>query len=77
MYRVILLHFSGSVSEQFELVGMRPHMLTFEKPPLFHDMVARIWAVMNVGCDPRLHGRYDMGENRPIYLMLPLGSEDE
>jgi hypothetical protein len=56
---------------------MRPHMLTFEKPPSFHDMVARIWAVMNVGCDLRLHGRYDMGENRPIYLMLPLGSEDE
>jgi hypothetical protein len=34
-------------------------------------------AVMNVGCDVRLHGRYDMGGNRPIYVMLLLGSEDE
>jgi hypothetical protein len=32
---------------------------------------------MNIGCDLRLHGRYDMGGNRPIYVMLPLGSEDE
>jgi hypothetical protein len=32
---------------------------------------------MNVGCELRLHGRYDMGGNRPIYVMLPLGSEDE
>jgi hypothetical protein len=31
---------------------------------------------MNVGCDMRLHGRYDMGGNRPIYVMLPLRSED-
>jgi hypothetical protein len=32
---------------------------------------------MNVGCDLRLHGRYDMGGNRLIYVMLPLGYEDE
>jgi hypothetical protein len=32
---------------------------------------------MNVGCDVQLHGRYDMGGNRPIYMMLPLGSENE
>jgi hypothetical protein len=32
---------------------------------------------MNVGYDVRLHGRYDMGGNRPIYVMLPLRSEDE
>jgi hypothetical protein len=32
---------------------------------------------MNVRCDVRLNGRYDMGGNRPIYVMLPLGSEDE
>jgi hypothetical protein len=32
---------------------------------------------MNVGCDVRLYGRYDMGDNRLIYVMLPLGSEDE
>jgi hypothetical protein len=25
------LHLGGSVSEQFELDGMRPHVLTFEK----------------------------------------------
>jgi hypothetical protein len=31
---------------------------------------------MNVGCDMRLHKRYDMGGNRPIYVILPLGSED-
>jgi hypothetical protein len=32
---------------------------------------------MNVGCDLYLHERYDMGGNRPIYMMLPLGSKDE
>jgi hypothetical protein len=77
MDRVILLYFGGLVNEQFELVGMRQHVLTFEKLPSFNDLVARIRAVMNVGCDVRLHGRYDMGDNRPIYVMLPLGSEDE
>jgi hypothetical protein len=56
------LHFGGSVSEQFELVGMRPHMLMFENPSSFNELVARVRAVMNVGCDIRLHGRYDMGE---------------
>jgi hypothetical protein len=58
---VILLHFGGSVSEQFELVGMRPHVLTFKKPPSFNELVARVRAVMNVRCDLRLHRRYDMG----------------
>jgi hypothetical protein len=29
MDRVILLHFSGSVTEQFELVGMRRQVLIF------------------------------------------------
>jgi hypothetical protein len=74
---VILLHFGGSFSEQFELVGIRLHMLTFEKPPSFNELVARVRVVINVGCDLRLHRRYDMGGNRPIYVMLPLGSEDE
>jgi hypothetical protein len=32
---------------------------------------------MNVGCDVHLYGRYDMGGNRPIYVMLLLWSEDE
>jgi hypothetical protein len=74
---VILLHFGGSVSEQFELVGMRPHVLTFKKPPSFNELVARVRAVMNVRCDLRLHRRYDMGGNKLIYMMLPLASEDE
>jgi hypothetical protein len=66
MDHVILLHFGGSVNEQFELVGMRPHVLTFENPPSFNDLVTRIRTVMNIGCDVRLHGRYNMGGNRPI-----------
>jgi hypothetical protein len=61
MDRVILLHFGGSVSEQFELVDMRPHVLTFEKPPSFNKLVARVRAVMNIECDLHLHGRCDMG----------------
>jgi hypothetical protein len=74
---VILLHFSGSVIEQFDLVNMRRQVLTFQNRPSFNDLVARVRTVMNVGCDVRLHGRYNMGGNRPIYVMLPLGSEDE
>jgi hypothetical protein len=77
MDHVILLHFGGSVNEQFELVGMRPHVLTFEKPPSFNDLVTRVRTVMNIGCDVRLHGRYDMGGNRAIYVMLLLGTGDE
>jgi hypothetical protein len=56
---------------------MRPHVLTFEKPPLFNEFVARVRAVMNVGCDVYLHRGYNMMGNRPIYVMLPLGFEDE
>jgi hypothetical protein len=77
MDRAILLYFGGSVNEQFELVGMRSHMLTFEKPPLFNVLVARVRIVMNVGWHLLLHGRYNMGGNRPIYVMLPLGSKDK
>jgi hypothetical protein len=77
MDRVILLQFGGSVNEQFELVGMRPHMRTFENLPSFNELVARVRAVMNTRCDLRFHGRYDMGGNRAIYMMLPLGFEDE
>jgi hypothetical protein len=40
---------------------MRPHVLTFEKPSSFNELIARVKVVMNVGCDLRLHGRYDMG----------------
>jgi hypothetical protein len=61
MDRIILLQFSGSVNEQFELVGMSPHVLTFENPPSFNGLVARVRAVMNTGCDLRLYGRCDMG----------------
>jgi hypothetical protein len=77
MDRVILLHFGGSVIEQLELVGMRRQVLMFQNRPSFNDLVARVTTVINVGCDVRLHGRYDMGGNRPIYVMLPLRSEDE
>jgi hypothetical protein len=77
MGRVILLHFSESVTEQFELVGMRRQVLTFQNWPSFNDLVARVRAVINVACDVHLHGRYDMGGNRPIYVMLPLRSKDE
>jgi hypothetical protein len=56
---------------------MRPHVLTFEKPPSFNDLVARARTVMNIRYDVRLHGRYDMGGNKSIYVMLLLGSEDE
>jgi hypothetical protein len=77
MNHVILLHFCGSVTEQIELVGIRREVLTFLNRPSFNDLVARVRAVMNVGCDVRLNERYDMGGNRPIYVMLPLESEDE
>jgi hypothetical protein len=76
MDHVILLHCGGSVSDQFELVSMRTHVLTFENPHSFNELVARA-AVMNVGYDLKLHRRYDMGGNRLIYVMLPLGSKDE
>jgi hypothetical protein len=56
---------------------MKPHVLTFEKPPSFNELVARVKTVMNVGCDLRLHGSYDMGGNRPIYVMISLGFKDE
>jgi hypothetical protein len=72
MDRVIILHFGGSVIEQFELVGMRRQLFTFHIRPSFNDLVARVRTVMNVGCDVRLHGRYNMGGSRPIYVMLPL-----
>jgi hypothetical protein len=77
MDHVILLHFGGLVNKQFELVGLRPHILTFEKPSSFNELVARVRTVMNIGYELRLYRRYDMGGNRPIYVMLPLGSEDE
>jgi hypothetical protein len=77
MDRVILLQLGGSVNEQFELVGMRLHMLTFENPPSFNELVARVRTVMNTECDLRLHDRYNMGGNKPIYMMLPLGFKDE
>jgi hypothetical protein len=58
---------------------MKPHVLTFKKLSSFNELVARVRAIMNIGCDVRLHGMYDMGGggNRPIYVMLPLGSEDK
>jgi hypothetical protein len=74
---IILLHFGGLASEQFQLVGIRPHVLTFEKPPSFNELVARVRAVMNVKCELWLYGRYDMGGNRSNYVKLPLGFEDE
>jgi hypothetical protein len=52
-------------------------MLAFEKVSSFHEMVARVKVVMNAGCDLRLHGRYRMGGNSLIYVMLHLGSEEE
>jgi hypothetical protein len=56
---------------------MRPHVLTFAKPDSFNEFAARVRTVMNVEYELMLHGKYDMGSNRPIYIMLPLGSEDE
>jgi hypothetical protein len=82
MDHVILLHFSGSVSEQFKLVSIRRQVLTFENPPSFTELIARVRAVMNVRCDLPLHRKYDMYGNKPVYvtsyLVLPLkGSDNE
>jgi hypothetical protein len=56
---------------------MRRQVLTFQNQSSFIDLVARVRTVMNVGCDLRLHGMYDMSGNRSIYVMVPLGSKDE
>jgi hypothetical protein len=56
---------------------MRSHVLTFENLPSFNELVTRVRAVMNTGYDLHLHGRYDMGGNIPIYMMLPLGSKNK
>jgi hypothetical protein len=56
---------------------MRRQVFTFQNRPSFNDLVARVRTVMNIGCDVRLHWRYDMGGNRLIYVMLPLRFEDE
>jgi hypothetical protein len=77
MDHAILLHFGGSITEQFELVGMRCDVLTFSNRPSFNNLIAGVRTVINVGCDVWLYGRYDMNDNRPIYVMLPLWSEDE
>jgi hypothetical protein len=61
MNRIIILYFGGSANEQFELVGMRQHVLTFRKLPSFNELDARVRTFMNVGCELRLHIRYDMG----------------
>jgi hypothetical protein len=61
MDRVIILQFGGLVNEQFELVVMRPHVLTFENSSSFNELIARVIAVMNTECDLRLHDRYDIG----------------
>jgi hypothetical protein len=73
---VIILYFDGSVSEQFELVGMSLSAYIFE-PIIFNDLLVRVRVVMNIGCDVCLHERYDIGDNRLIYVMQPLRSEDE
>jgi hypothetical protein len=65
----ILLHFGGSISKQFELVGMRRQVLTFQNTPSFNDLVARVRAVINVECDLWLHGRYDMGGTAPASMV--------
>jgi hypothetical protein len=61
MDRVILLYCGGSVNDHFELIGMRRHVLTFEKPPHFNEVIGRARLVLNVGFNLRLHERYDMG----------------
>jgi hypothetical protein len=38
---VIILYYGGSVNEQFELICMRRHFLTFEKLPQFKELVCR------------------------------------
>jgi hypothetical protein len=52
-------------------------MLTFENSSSFNELVARVRAVINTGCDLCLHGRYDMGATDRFYMMPHLGSEDE
>jgi hypothetical protein len=52
-------------------------VLMFENPSLFNDLVARVRTVMNIRCDVRLHGRYNMRGNRSIYVMLPLWSKNK
>jgi hypothetical protein len=48
---VIILHFGKSVSDHIELVGMRPHVSTFEKSHSFNELVTRVRVAMNVRCD--------------------------
>jgi hypothetical protein len=56
---------------------MRPHVLTFENLSSFNELVARVRAVMNTDVICVCMAGTIWGGNRPIYMMLPLGSEDK
>jgi hypothetical protein len=47
---------------------MRPYVFTFKNSSSFNELVARVRAVINTGCDLRLHDRYDMeGQETDLY----------
>jgi hypothetical protein len=47
---------------------MRPYVFTFKNLPSFNELVVRVRAVINTGCDMRLHDRYDMeGQETDLY----------
>jgi hypothetical protein len=73
MDRVILLYIVGSVNEQFELVGMRPHVLIFENPPSFNELVARV----RVAASSHRAHRGGEGSKARLQISAPDESEDE
>ncbi|CAL5089712.1 unnamed protein product [Urochloa decumbens] len=80
MDRIVRFFSGGTVSESGEFTSMREDVAIFGSPPSYEDLIARVNQMFKVGHEQEeltLHARFDAGDKRAHYVLMPITKEDD
>ncbi|CAL5055661.1 unnamed protein product [Urochloa decumbens] len=80
MDRIVRFFSGGTVNESGEFTSMRKDVAIFGSPPSYEDLIARVNQMFKVGHEQEkltLRARFDAGDKRAHYVLMPIRKEDD
>ncbi|CAL5066605.1 unnamed protein product [Urochloa decumbens] len=80
MDRIVRFFSGGTVNESGEFTSMREDVAIFGSPPSYEDLIARVNQMFKVGHEQEeltLRARFDAGDKRAHYVLMPIRKEDD
>jgi hypothetical protein len=80
MDRLVRMFLGGMADDNGEFKSMRQQVARFDSPPTFEDIKTRVntlFKVGNEGEELRIYGRFDSGDKRSHYVMMPIKCGDD